>query len=201
MTVKNVAVCLLAVLLCGCSSGINPQQFAGPDTHYQKFTLCHGYGCSQRMDVGLYQYEWNEVLAAFKPAANSAEEERKQIAKGAAIFEKFANKASGLPADHAEASHLPEDDGQMDCIDETVNISQYLDFIEAEGVLSFHAAGEPIHRGYFIDGKWPHNTATITEKVNGQIYAVDSFYRSTGEEPYIIERDVWLANWSPSRQP
>lgn len=188
-------------LLGACSTGINPKEFTGNDTTYQNFTLCHGYGCTKRMSLGLYQYEWNEVLASFTPAASNAQEERAQIAKGAATFEQFMNKASGLPQDNAEARHLPENDGQMDCIDETVNMSQYLEFVDSAGVLKFHSAGKPIHRGYFIDGKWPHNTATIQDKTSGKIYAVDSFYRNMGEEPYIIESRVWLANWKPSKQP
>lgn len=193
--------CLLMVFMAGCSTGINPGQYVGTGKTYSDFTMCHGYGCSNMLRMGLHDNEWDDVLKPLKKPAQSAEEERNHIAQAAAKFEGYMQKISGLPEDRAEASHLPEDAGQMDCIDETINLSQFLSFVQTEGVLIYHKPVEPIHRGYFVDGKWPHNTAAIQELTSGHIYAVDGFYRKGGEEPYIIEKKVWMNNWRPSKQP
>ena len=196
---KTLSLFILLFVLNACSAGIDPYQWADRESTYEDFTLCHGYGCTHQMRLGLREHEWHDILKNFDKPAQSAEKERSQIAKSAAAFERYTHKISGLIEDQAEASRLPENEGQMDCIDETVNLSQFLSFLDEADVLKYHKATKPIHRGFFIDGKWPHNTATITEIKTGQVYAVDGYYRKGGEEPHIIEKEIWMANWRPNR--
>ncbi|MEM6781451.1 MAG: hypothetical protein AAF569_06270 [Pseudomonadota bacterium] len=196
---KRLSLLIFILLIAGCAGGLNPAQFAGKDAQYDDFNLCHGYGCLTTTRIGLTDKQWKTVTKNFKRPAKTAEEERSKIAKAAAQFEKYTSKISALPKDKAEARSLPEDEGQMDCVDETINMAQFLEFLDAEDVLKFHVAAKPMQRGFFIDGKWPHNTAAIREIATGQIYAVDGFYRAAGKPPYIIERNIWMANWRPSQ--
>jgi hypothetical protein len=71
--------------------------------------------------------------------------------------------------------------------------------MEEAGLLKFHKLGNPIHRGYFING-WPHNTATIRELESNDQYAVDSYYRDNGVKPDIMPADVWLGGWRPPKE-
>lgn len=196
--VKSFVV-LSVLVLAGCSTGIDPYQFVPKDPNPERYSICHGYGCTYRTALSLSDKQWRAVEWAFKPKPKNADAERKAIGEAIAILEGESQTMAELPGDRAEASARPENHGQMDCIDETVNNTQYLEFLEGHDLLRFHTASKPIHRGYFVDGQWPHNTATITELESGQVYAVDGFYRSTGEPPYIIEKEIWVKDWKPDK--
>ena len=85
----------------------------------------------------------------------------------------------------------------MDCIDETVNTDLYLSFLQTAGVFKFHEKTGPLHRGYFVDGMWPHNTAAAVERDSGAVYAIDSYYHDNGVKIDAVEKDVWLDRWRP----
>lgn len=199
---EKMRLCLpfVLLLLCACSSGIDPYFYVRRDAGPQAFEICHGYGCTYRTSVGVGEAAWKQVQELFQKAPKDSEEERARIAQAIALMEVFSSQSSGLPKDAAEASSRPEDAGQMDCIDETVNTTQYLTFLEADGLLKFHSVGKPIHRGYFVDGKWPHNAATIVENNTGTSWVVDSFYEESGTHIHIVPPEIWLKNWSPRRE-
>ena len=173
------------------------QQYAQPGATPQNFKLCHGYACTLRTNVHLSDKDWRSVLRLFKPAAKSSEAERVQITKAIARMETFAVKSSGIPPDRGHASRVRDDLYQMDCIDETVNTDLYLRFLEEAGVLKFHTRALPLHRGYFIDGTWPHNAAAVQEIASGKIYAIDSFYHDNGTKVDAVVKRVWLQGWRP----
>lgn len=85
----------------------------------------------------------------------------------------------------------------MDCIDETINTSMYLKFFEDAGLLKHHTVARPIHRGYFINGMWPHNSGAVQENKTGTIYAIDSYYSDNGGEVHVVDLDTWHAQWRP----
>ena len=111
-------------------------------------------------------------------------------------MEKFSGEKTGTHEDVGEAVRFKTSTKQMDCIDETVNTTTYIKFLNEEGLLKFHEPALPVHRGYFIDGRWPHNSAVIREK-DGPLYVVDSFYRANGQEPHIVPRTDWVNGWRP----
>ncbi len=112
-------------------------------------------------------------------------------------MEKEVVKATGITPDLGEARTFEGDQSQMDCIDETINTSLYLQFFDDEGLFKFHEAAPPLHRGYFVNGMWPHNTGAVREKASGKVYAIDSYYFDNGVTPSIVPIDVWLQNWRP----
>lgn len=160
--------------------------------------ICHGYSCTHKSKGGFSKPEWEKIAAIFRknPAKDSAGE-RSKIGKAIAMMERYSGAKTGTDDDDAEAVGIKRNIHQLDCIDETVNTTIYINLLQKAGLLKFHEMAEPTHRGYLIDGKWPHNTAVIREAGNGNPYVVDSFYRKNGEEPHIMPRAVWLAGWKP----
>ncbi len=195
---KNYFALLAVLLLCACSTGIPIQKYNDHPTSTSSFMLCHGYSCTHKSKAGFTDAEWNKVAAIFKSSpAKTAEVERSKIGRAIALMEQYSGAKTGTDDDDEAAVGIKRNNKQLDCIDETVNTTHYLRFLKDAGFLTFHEPTEPTHRGYLLDGKWPHNTAVMRETGNGFLWAVDSFYRANGEEPYIVPRADWLAGWKP----
>lgn len=195
---KKIMLCVLSMGLGACSTGIPLEKYAPQKQARNDFTFCYGYSCKLRQQTGFTDKDWKQVEKIFRSKeAKNAAAEREKIAQSIALMERIIGAKTGTSHDFPEARGIKEDPAQMDCIDETMNTSRYLEFLEEGGLLQFHKRWRPIHRGYFING-WPHNTATIIENETGQRYAVDSFYRANGQEPYILRAEDWLAGWKPA---
>ncbi|PZO88917.1 MAG: hypothetical protein DI626_00515 [Micavibrio aeruginosavorus] len=189
----------IAFALCGCSTGLPIQKYNNLPASVEAFHICHGYSCTHKSAAGFTAQEWAEINKIFnaKPAKDAAAE-RSKIGQAIALMERYSGIKTGTDEDNGEAVGFKTSDKQMDCIDETVNTTQYVGLLQNAGFLKFHEKTEPTHRGYIINGTWPHNTAVIREKENGALWAVDSFYRANGEEPYIVPRADWLNGWKPA---
>ena len=194
---KNVALIFPVLLLSACSTGISTQKYNDHPGKSDDFMLCHGYSCTHQSQGGFTEAQWRKVGAIFKKPSKNAVAERGKIATAIAMMERFSGVKTGTNIDDAEAVGLKTGPKQMDCIDETVNTTAYIGFLQKEGWLKFHQGTEPTHRGYIFDGTWPHNTAVIREIKTGDLWAVDSFYRKNGEAPYIVPRADWLKGWKP----
>lgn len=188
------------IFVTGCASGQGMpmtkyhQQQATP----QSFELCHGYSCTFHTPVGITEKDWQDVLRIFNSASSNAEIERQKITKSIAKIEKIVTETYDLIPDAAKAKTLRNGNYQMDCIDETINTDRYLRFLSDEDVFQFHKVIDPIHRGYFIDGMWPHNSAAIEEIKTGTVYAIDSYFHDNGVKVDAVPKAIWLDNWSPN---
>ena len=191
-------LCLLPLLL-GCSKGqgISLHPYTDKTASPARFTICHGFSCTYQTDVSMPDQDWNNITAIFSPPPNSAKEERKRIAKALALIETKVTTITKMTPDRGEAENFESDEDQMDCIDETINTSQYLRFLEKDVQFKWHKTSDPIHRGYFIDGMWPHNSATLREIKTDDIYALDTYFFDSGKTPPIVYRDLWLDEWKP----
>ena len=195
---KNISFLALSLVLAGCSTGLPIKKYNDLPAEPQAFTLCHGYSCTHKTAAGFSNAEWNTVLSVFRSnPATTAEAERAKIGKAIAMMEQYAGAKTGTDDDDAEATGRKRNNLQLDCIDETINTTHYIGFLQKAGVLKFHEVADPTHRGYLIDGKWPHNTAVMRDTESGELFVVDSFYRKNGEEPHIMPRAAWLAGWKP----
>ena len=189
---------LVAVfLLAGCATGINPKKYNNEPVKHDRFTICHGYSCTHKSGTGFSAKEWKSITAILKSKSKNAAAERSKIARAVAKMEQYTGARTNTAQDLPMAGAFKESGYQLDCIDETVNTTQYLTMLQDAGLLKFHELAEPTHRGYLIDGRWPHNTAVIREKEGNLLWVVDSFYRANGQEPYIVPRKDWLAGWKP----
>lgn len=189
---------VLCAVLSGCATGIPVKKYNDAPASPEAFMLCHGYSCTHKSPAGFTDSEWKNIQGIFrKTPAKTAEAERSKIGQAIAMMERYSGARTGTDDDDAEAVGIKRNNMQLDCIDETVNTTMYVGFLQKAGALKFHEVAEPTHRGYLIDGKWPHNTAVIRETASGELFVVDSFYRKNGEEPYIMPRALWLAGWKP----
>lgn len=194
----RAVILFISLFLCACSTGIDTRKYNALSTDTGDFSICHGYGCSHKSLTSFTDKEWRSIAKIFTSSpVKSAAAERSKIGKAIAKMEKISGQKTGTSADLKEAVSFKENIHQLDCIDETVNTTQYIAMLQKAGLLKFHERAEPAHRGYLIDGRWPHNTAVLREVKGGTLWAIDSFYRANGEEPYIVPREDWLSGWKP----
>lgn len=200
MTKSWVVFGLIAAsaLTSACATGIDTAKYNNAPAKPDSFVLCHGYSCTHKTPTGFTSAEWKAVGDIFtKKPARTPPAEREKIGKALAKIEHIIGAKTGTDEDDAMAVSIKTSPRQMDCIDETVNTTHYIEFMDTAGWLKFHRPALPTHRGYIFDGRWPHNTAVIEETTSRRLYAVDSFYRPNGGEPYILPREQWLAGWKP----
>lgn len=198
--VRMKPILLLSALLAlsSCATGISPQKYNSDPVSPESFSLCHGYSCTHKSAAGFTPKEWKSIAAIFKTKpAKDAKAERSKIGRAIAKMESYSGSKTQTAQDLPMAVGFKENIYQLDCIDETVNTTHYIQMLQQAGLIRYHEIADPTHRGYFIDGRWPHNTAVVREKTDGALWVVDSFYRANGEEPYILPRSEWLAGWKP----
>lgn len=157
----------------------------------QNVTVCHGFGCAYRNQLVLTPAKL-AYLRGMLAAAHSAREERRIIARAVAWFDREGGRVAGTVNRIAHASaDTKSGPSQMDCIDITANITEFLIVLDRARLLRFHRVGEPVSRGLIIDGKRPHTTAVIEEIANGTPWSVDSWTRAYGQSPEILTISEW----------
>ena len=176
----RLSLLLLITLLSACTStsGYLLNFYADKQPTPDSFNICHGYSCRYKVKVELPKPVWLE---------------RQQIAQAIALLEQQSGELTGIKHDLAKSVKTKDTYGQQDCIDETVNTTTYLRMLQADNLLHWHQVSTPVRRGYFVDRRWPHNSATLKDLSNGQLYAVDSWPRANGEAPEIKPVSVWYS--------
>jgi hypothetical protein len=203
---------LLSVLFCTACTSVPPgephpyedylnnNQLKLPDP--DDFEHCRGYGCSIRDRVSLDQREWEKVTGYFH-SVRSAEAERAAISKAIAAFEQVIGPKTGTHGDIA-GTFGKTGPFQLDCVDESTNTTMYLAMLEKKKLLKFHVVSAPITRtpatGMKNGKLWLHRTAVIFETASNKPYAVDSWFRDSGQPTDIIDVSAWLDGWDPDSQ-
>lgn len=184
----------LTLLLSACAvpAGLNLGNYSDPDATPSDFIYCHGYGCTQKIRIGLHEREWKQVEKIFKKS-KSAQEERDNIAKAVALMERWTGALANTSQDQAYAPIIKKSNQELDCVDETVNTHKYLTFFEKTGLLKFHMVSNPVFKGFLLDGTYPHNSAAVIEKGSSQAYVIDSYIHANGKEPVIRTLEDWRA--------
>ncbi len=177
---------------CGNVGGINLSHYQDEHATPHEFIVCHGYGCKEKSFIGFNNHEWKTIQELFKKPAKDAKEERTQISQAIALMEGYAQPLIGEHEDQAKAPIVRNALEEMDCIDETINTTQYIEFLQEADLLKFHTLNYPVFKGFIFNGVYPHNSASIIEIATGDIYAVDSYIHKGGEEPNIRLLDNWL---------
>lgn len=191
-------------LLAGCveHSGGSPQAwFAANNAVPPRDTVvsvCHGFGCHLKTAVTFTGADLEAIRSAIGRPRNAAQE-REGGARAIAWAERrvapIVGSEDDVPGlDLANAGVA----GQMDCIDEAANTTSYLLIAAEKGLLRFHTVGKPVARGFFIDGRYPHATATLVDD-DGKAWAVDSWPGPNGAKPEIMPLETWFETW-PSRR-
>jgi hypothetical protein len=159
-------------------------------------TVCHGNGCLNLGHVTLAPAQWQEVHHIFHPLAENAEEERVRLRRALALMESFVGAYTGTL--HDKGGTFNGGEGQMDCIDESINTTLYLTMFQKYGLMREHRVEDRATRGWFIGG-WPHTTAVLRERGSNRFWAVDSWFLDNGEPPFILPLDIWKSGWEPIR--
>ncbi|MCZ7654331.1 MAG: hypothetical protein M5R42_08565 [Rhodocyclaceae bacterium] len=116
------------------------------------FTACHGNGCLNLAYLSLKPDQWRKLLDVFHPLAGNAEEERNRVRRAIALMEKYVGEATGTWNDKGGTFNGGE--GQMDCIDESINATLYLTMFQKYGLMRGHPGSriEPREAGLLGDG-------------------------------------------------
>lgn len=160
------------------------------------FEFCHGGGCVAVEAVSLREADWDEVEALFSHVPDDADEERARIADAIGLLEFFVGRVTGTSNDVGgtfEGFGMP---GQLDCIDESTNTTNYLKMLRNRGLLRFHEVGDTHTRGFFLNG-WPHTAASVRETGSKAVYIVDSWFYDNGEPAVILPLQRWQDGWKP----
>lgn len=160
------------------------------------FSVCHEHSCAEVDQVGLKDYEWRSIQRPFSRTSASPAQERDFIARAIARFETIVGKRTGTWNDKGGDLKGLGQDGQMDCIDESINTTSYLRILEGTGLLRWHTVEDRATRGWFLWG-WPHTTAVIRDTRSNELYAVDSWFEDNGKPPHIVPLGQWKDGWEP----
>jgi len=195
-----------ALALCACADNAHHltthyiDRFATPKPVLAQFTVCHGFGCSERSDASLSLAEWRKVIAVFRPRPKNAREERVRVAKAVALIERMVGPRTGTAAHqwtHKNMLILPNlgDTTQLDCVDEAVNTWTYMSLMERGNLLHFHRVAQLSNAGSMTDPNM-RNTAVLEEK-GGAYFAVDASLVDYGKPPLVMPLATWMGNWPP----
>lgn len=160
------------------------------------FSVCHSHGCAELDQIGLNANEWRSIQRLFSRTAAAPSHEREMIARAIARFELIAGKRTGTWNDKGGDLKGLGLEGQLDCIDESINTTTYLRILQGAGLMRWHTVEDRATRGWFIFG-WPHTTAVIRDTRNNELYAVDSWFEDNGKPPHIVPLGKWKDGWEP----
>ena len=193
--IATVVTVLVLINVCTVSAETFVRDDINTNPQPSDFTICHGGTCEEVEHVVLAEQQWQQIRRLFNDNS-SAREERENIKRAIALLERIVGQLTDTYNDKAENKTDYETNHYMDCIDESTNTTIYLMLLVRDGLLTWHTVEDRGNRGYFFNG-WPHTTAVIKEKQTGQRYAVDSWFRDNGLQPYIIPFTKWKAGWRP----
>lgn len=159
---------------------------------------CHGYGCAVVTTVALTPKDIKQIQKVFQPRAKNAAQERKQVAKAIGLMERIVGARDGTGTD-IRGTFVKTGNDQLDCVDESTNTTTYLKLFETMKLLRFHKVNGPTMRLPIINaGRWPHQTAVMTDIKTGIPWAVDSWFHDNGANADLIELKTWKSGWKPA---
>ena len=172
-------VALLAVLTTSVTAGQG----------IEKLPICYDFGCKTQVKINITELEWQSVAGWFHPQAITAEAERHQIRQAIGWMEAVVGRHTPTPRDKAlHLEHGGRSPGQMDCIDESLNVTQYLSLFESRGLLRWHRVVERAYRRALFDDHWASQIETLEDPTR---YVVDGWFQDNGYLPLIEPTENW----------
>jgi hypothetical protein len=157
--------------------------------------VCHGYTCRIITPVRFNDAELRKIAGALETGVADAAAERDAVSLAVQSFETIVGARIGTAGDLPGMQFGRGNPGQMDCIDEATNTTSLLLMLQEHGLLKFHRVEPPSARGFFIDGRYPHATAVLTDLEARKKWAIDSWPRANALPPVVMP----LAQWKRSR--
>lgn len=165
----------------------------------EKVVICHAFGCRRRTAISFSSSDMSRLGNILRAGRGSPAAERQAISRAVQWQEKrvaplvgSANDIGGLDLQNAGVR------GQMDCIDEATNTTSLLLVAERNGLLAHHEVRSPVARGFFLDGRYPHATAVVSEKKSSRAFAIDSWPHANGVAPDVMRLEKWFAQYPNS---
>jgi hypothetical protein len=154
--------------------------------------VCHGFGCKFRVEIDLTAGDRAKLAQFLAAGRASAEAERRAVATAGAWFDRRVGPVAGT-ANHVARAGMKYmfDTHQFDCIDSSRNTTGLLMVLDQLNLLRYHDVDEPEARGYMVDGRPPHATAVLIERVNGKKWSIDSWTVGYGQALEIMPLERW----------
>ncbi len=152
-------------------------------------SICYNYNCQTQRTISISQENIQSIKKIFKQFNSTQNGERRAISHAIASLENIAATQTPVYNDKARNYNDKGLPGRMDCIDSTVNTTQYLGFINQLGLLNQHTLLKPVYRSPYLMGQ--HWSAQIKDNNDGQHYAVDSWQTNNGHPPVIQDVESW----------
>ncbi|MBX2868026.1 MAG: hypothetical protein KTR18_05100 [Acidiferrobacterales bacterium] len=168
-------------------------QVVASDDEGIQFEICYDFGCRSQSQIVLSGEEWRSVTGILN--ASSAAQERKRMKEAIARMEVLAGHYSPIHQDlamnlpiHDVAKDARQYSGQLDCIDESINTTRFLNLFSQQGLLRFHDVLDRAYRRSFIRQHW---AAQIEDRQTGKRYVIDSWFENNGEPPVLVSSERW----------
>ena len=131
-------------------------------------------------------------------AAKSGPEEREAMCLAIGRIEQIAGEQTITWMDKARnGNHGPTEQGQMDCIDESTNTTNYLRLMEQRGLFRWNRVVEIAWRApRLVD---THRTAVVEDLSDGRRYVIDSWFGDNGEPAKTQPLEDWSGTPFPER--
>ena len=154
--------------------------------------VCHGFGCKYRAEWDLTDSDRAKLAQVLAAGRSSPEAERKAVAAAGAWFDKRVGPVAGTQNHVARAgAKYMYDVHQFDCIDSSRNTTSLLLVLDQLNLLRYHDVAIPEARGFFLDGRPPHATAVLVEKVSGTKWSIDSWTVGYGRTLEVMPLERW----------
>ena len=191
----QLLILIAAMALTACTENLGPQAnisrlgLSAPTAN--RLTLCPGFECRFRDQIMFSETELRQ-LARIMGKPKTAQQERERVAMAIAWFEKKAGQEAGTADDKGGLNFLSGVIGQQDCIDESTTTTNFLVLMQKNELLTHHRVGGIAARGFLLDGRYPHATATILNRKTGRAWAIDTRVNDNGAPPVIMALERWM---------
>ena len=160
------------------------------EARVQKIAICYDFSCKTLQQVVLSAEEWRSVIGWFYPAAPTAVEEREQLRQAIGWMEVVIGRHTPTHRDKGlNLEKNPEFPGQLDCIDESLNITTYMQLFQDQGHLRRHRVIDRAYRKAGFDAHW---AGQIEEINTGERFVIDSWFQDNGMLPYLSPSTDWF---------
>ena len=155
----------------------------------QDLVVCYNFACKTQQSIQVTKEEWRSVIGWFYPKASNAVEEREKIKKALGWLEVIVGRHTPTFRDKGlNLEKNPEFPGQLDCIDESINVNYYMKIFEEQGHMQYHRVIDRAYRRAGFDSHW---AGQIQESATGERFVVDSWFQDNGMLPYIARSLEW----------
>jgi hypothetical protein len=174
----------------GARAWMSEAGYVPPTT--ERLVVCHGYGCTRREVVTTNTDWFARIRAAMRAGRTSPAAERRALRAAIRTYTASLSRHLGGEPDAAKSPpSLSGTHGQMDCLDVSANTTSLLLVLKDRGLMIHHNVEIPASRGLFLDGRYPHTTAVVSDTSDGTIWAVDPWDERPGGDPEVVPLEQW----------